>query len=41
MRGGTLLWENIDRTIVQADRSKWDHRHQVLGTKHCDLGTSS
>jgi anaerobic magnesium-protoporphyrin IX monomethyl ester cyclase len=26
--------ENIDRAIVQEDRSKWDYRHQVLGTRY-------
>jgi anaerobic magnesium-protoporphyrin IX monomethyl ester cyclase len=25
--------ENVDRAIVQEDRSKWDYRHQVLGTR--------
>jgi anaerobic magnesium-protoporphyrin IX monomethyl ester cyclase len=26
--------ENLDRDVVQPDRSKWDYRHQVLGTHH-------
>lgn len=26
--------ENLDRAVVQEDRSKWDYRHQVLGARH-------
>lgn len=26
--------ESIDRAVVQEDRSKWDYRHQLLGTRH-------
>jgi anaerobic magnesium-protoporphyrin IX monomethyl ester cyclase len=26
--------ENLDRAIVQEDRTKWDYRHQVLATRH-------
>jgi anaerobic magnesium-protoporphyrin IX monomethyl ester cyclase len=26
--------DNLDRPVVQRDQSKWDYRHQVLGTRH-------
>lgn len=26
--------ENAERAVVQIDRSKWDYRHQVLGTRY-------
>lgn len=26
--------DEVDRIVVQEDRSKWDYRHQILGTRH-------